>query len=56
LILEDQNYEIRPAELLIEPERKTQGTIHTLQAYEIVDEDRDEIISGSRWLRLDLPR
>jgi prepilin-type N-terminal cleavage/methylation domain-containing protein len=56
LILEDQSYEIRADELLEEPERKTQGTIHTLQAYEIVDEDRGEVITGSRWLRLDLPR
>ncbi len=55
-ILENDRYEVRPREVLEEPERKTQATVYTLQAYEVVDENRDEIISGTRWLQLDLPR
>ncbi|MBQ15288.1 MAG: type II secretion system protein [Gammaproteobacteria bacterium] len=56
LILDNENYSIRPVELLEDPERKTQASVHSLQAYEIVDEDREEIILGSRWVRLELPR
>ena len=56
LILDNENYSIRPVELLEDPERKTQASVHSLQAYEIVDEDQEEIILGSRWVRLELPR
>lgn len=56
LILEDQTYEIIAQDILEEPERKTQPSVYTLQAFEIVNEDRDEIISGTRWVQLDLPQ
>ncbi len=56
LILEDDSYEIRALELLEEPERKTQASVHLLEAYEILNQDRDEIIVGSRWIQLSLPQ
>ena len=56
LIIENDRYQIRPREFLEEPERKTQPLQFTLQAFEIVDDDREEIITGTRWVQLDLPR
>ena len=56
LILEDESLQIVPKDFLEDPERKTQPSIFTLQTFEIVDDDRDEIITGSRWVQLDLPQ
>ena len=56
LILEDESFQIVPKDILEDPERKTQPSIFTLQGFEIVDDDRDEVIAGSRWVQLDLPR
>ena len=56
LILEDDSFQIVPKGILEEPERKTQPSIFTLQAFEIVDDERDEVITGSRWVQLDLPQ
>ena len=55
-IIENDRYEIRPRDILEEPERKTQPLQYTLQAFEIVDDDREEIIVGTRWLELELQR
>ena len=55
-ILEQGAYRVRPGEALEAPERKTQPTTHQLQAYEIVNSDRDEVIDGVRWIQLDLPQ
>ena len=55
-ILEQDAYRVRPGETLEAPERKTQPTVHQLQAYEIVNSDRDEVIGGVRWIQLDLPQ
>jgi prepilin-type N-terminal cleavage/methylation domain-containing protein len=55
-ILLGDAYDIAPDELLEEPERKTQPSVFALQAFEIINDDRDEIISGSRWIQLDLPQ
>lgn len=55
-ILEQDAYRVRPGEALEAPERKTQPTVHQLQAYEIVNTDRDEAIDGVRWIQLDLPQ
>lgn len=55
-ILEQDAYRVRPGEVLEAPERKTQPTMHQLQAYEIVNSDRDEVIDGVRWIQLDLPQ
>jgi prepilin-type N-terminal cleavage/methylation domain-containing protein len=55
-ILHDASYRIRALDLLEDPERKTQGSVHAFQAYEIVNRDRNEVIAGSRWVQLDLPQ
>ena len=55
-ILEDDSYEIRSIDILAEPERKTQPSTFTLEEYEILNSDRDKIITGSRWIQLALPR
>ena len=54
-ILEQGAYRVRSGEALEAPERKTQPTIHQLQAYEVVNSDRDEVINGVRWIQLELP-
>ncbi len=55
-ILEQGAYRVRPGEALEAPERKTQPTMHQLQAYEVVNSNRDEVIDGVRWIQLDLPQ
>ena len=55
-ILEQGAYRVRPGEVLEAPERKTQPTMHQLQAYEVVNSNRDEVIDGVRWIQLDLPQ
>ena len=56
LILEDENYDILGLEVLEVPERKTQASVVTLQAFEIANEERDEFITGNRWIQLNLPQ
>ena len=55
-ILEQGAYRVRPGDALEAPERKTQPTKHQLQAYEVVNSNRDEVIDGVRWIQLDLPQ
>ena len=55
-ILQDASYRIRALDLLEDPERKTQGSVHAFQAYEIINRERNEVIAGSRWIQLDLPQ
>ena len=55
-ILQDYSYQIRPLDLLEDPERKTQATVHAFQAFEVINRVRNEIIVGSRWVQLDLPQ
>ena len=55
-ILQDDSYQIRALDLLEDPERKTQGSVHVFQAYEIINRERNEVIAGSRWIQLDLPQ
>lgn len=56
LILRDDSYQIRALDLMEDPERKTQATVHGFQNYEVVNRERDEVISGSRWVQLGLPQ
>ena len=56
LILEDENNDILGLEVLEVPERKTQASVFTLQAFEIANEERDEFITGNRWIQLNLPQ
>lgn len=55
-ILQDYSYQIRSLDLFEDPERKTQATVHALQAYEVINRERNEVIVGSRWIQLDLPQ
>jgi prepilin-type N-terminal cleavage/methylation domain-containing protein len=55
-ILENDRYRVRVGELLEDPERRTQASIYTLQTFEIVDEDREDQLIGTRWLQLEVPR
>ncbi len=54
LILSDDSYEIRPLDILQEPETKTQATVINLQSYEIVNTENDSFISGSHGIQLEL--
>ena len=55
-ILDADNYDIRSIGLLEDPLRKTQPMINALQGFEIIDENREEDVVGSRWIRLNLPQ
>lgn len=55
-VLENDRYFVRTGEILEEPERKTQAISYALETYELVSEERDEVIIGTRWLQLELPR
>ena len=55
-ILDADNYDIRSIGLLEDPLRKTQPMINALQGFEIIDENREEGVVGSRWIRLNLPQ
>lgn len=50
------DYDIRAGELLEPPLRKTQASPLSLQEYEIVNSETDEIIFGNRWVQLVLPQ
>ncbi len=56
LILENYDYEARAGEMLEEPLRKTEASVFSLQSYEISNDDRDERVTGSRWIQLELPK
>ena len=55
-ILEIDNYDIRSIGVLADPLRKTEPMLNALQGFEVVNEDRDEEIIGSRWIQLNLPQ
>ena len=55
-ILEIESYDIRSIGVLADPLRKTEPMINALQGFEVVNEDRDEEIIGSRWIQLNLPQ
>ncbi len=55
-VLRDERFDIRPGELLEDPIRKTAGTTQALQSFEIIDPQRGQTVTGTRWIRLTLPR
>lgn len=55
-ILENDRYASRPGELLEEPERKTQPLTYALETFEVLDDDREEVIVGTRWIQLEVAR
>lgn len=55
-VLEGDMYESVAGDPIEDPERKTQATTFLLQDFEIIDPQRDHIITGSRWQLLALPQ
>ena len=55
-ILENDRYRFRAGELLEDPERRTQASVYTLETFEVVDENREDRVTGTRWLQLEVPR
>ena len=55
-VLQDERFDVRPGDLLEEPIRKTAGTTQALQSFEIIDPERGQAVSGTRWVQLLLPR
>lgn len=55
-ILDIDRYSTISGEELEAPERKTQPTVYALQRYEIFNEETEQTVEGTRWIRLDLPR
>ena len=51
----NERFSIRANEYLEAVPRKTAPTYFKLQSYEVIDEDTDESISGTRWVKLELP-
>jgi prepilin-type N-terminal cleavage/methylation domain-containing protein len=51
----EERFDIRANDYLEPVTRKTEPMYFKLQHYEIVDEETDERISGTRWVRLELP-
>lgn len=54
-VLEGDFFDILGNDILEPPERKTQASVHTLQEYEVINNDSDEAIIGVRWIQLELP-
>ena len=55
-VLQSERFDIRPGDLLEDPIRKTAGTTQALQSFEIIDPQRDQTVTGTRWVQLLLPR
>lgn len=55
-ILVNESYRISAGDVLEAPLRKTQPMSDAIQTYEILNEDREVVTSGTRWIRLELPR
>ncbi|MDO8272583.1 MAG: type II secretion system protein [Gammaproteobacteria bacterium] len=50
----DERFSIRANEYLEPVPRKTRPTNFKLQSYEVINEDTDESISGTRWVKLEV--
>ena len=55
-ILENDQFQIVPTNLLDEPERKTQASPYDLERFEIMNQETSESITGVRWIRFELPQ
>ncbi|MDP2139724.1 MAG: type II secretion system protein [Gammaproteobacteria bacterium] len=51
----EERFAIRADDYLDFVPRKTQQTIFKLQSYVVIDEETDEAITGTRWVKLELP-
>lgn len=55
IAIDDERFRIRAEEYLDPVTRKTEATIYKLQHFEVIDERTDEAVSGTRWIKLELP-
>lgn len=53
-IIEPTDFEIYPEDRLAAPPRKTEPITYGLQTFEVVNERTDDVITGTRWARLEL--
>jgi len=55
IAIDNDRFRIRSEEYLDPVPRKTEAHIFKLQHFEVVDEQTDEAIQGTRWVKLELP-
>lgn len=55
-VLDESRYQIRAVDVLPDVERRTAPMNDLLQAYEVIDNQTEEVINGVRWIRFDLPQ
>lgn len=55
-VVENDRYFVRPDVILEDPERKTQAMRYALETFEVLRDDREEVITGTRWLQLEVAR
>lgn len=55
-ILANDDYRVESTGLLEAPVRMTQPSIHAIGRFEVRNSERDEVITGTRWVELDVPR
>lgn len=53
-ILESSEFDIRGNDILEPVPRKTEAITFALQQFEVIDERTENIVSGTRWIRLEL--
>lgn len=54
--IENNRYQVQALDLLPDVPRRTMPGTELLQSYEIIDTDTDEVITGVRWIRVELPQ
>lgn len=55
-VVENDRYFVRADEILEDPVRKTQATAYALESFEVISDERDDVIIGTRWIQLEVPR
>lgn len=55
-ILVNQDWRVEALQIIDDPERKTRPMVNALQEYEVINDNRDTVIRGVRWLRRELPQ
>lgn len=55
-VIDNNRYQVQALDLLPDVPRRTMPGTELLQSYEIIDTDTDEVITGVRWIRVELPQ
>lgn len=55
IAIDNDRFRIRPEDYLDPVPRKTQPNTFKLQHFEVIDEQTDEAVMGTRWIKLELP-